>query len=180
MPVGLRRRGRSAAWCLPLLLAAFLFGPFTRPASAQALFILRVLGGLLEPNVPAPEPGASAPAVPGSTPEDQFQQQLLQGDLPTLNQACLEAANFGFNQRLRLLQARLLEMAPAPQPLPTVLANANALLSCRAPDAALSAINGWCSVGAPPRRACTTDWLQKLWKRWLRGCLPTWKPRPCL
>ena len=160
MPVGLRRRGRSVAWCLPLLLAAFLFGPFTRPASAQALFILRVLGGLLEPNVPAPEPGASAPAVPGSTPEDQFQQQLLQGDLPTLNQACLEAANFGFNQRLRLLQARLLEMAPAPQPLPTVLANANALLSCRAPDAALAVLNRYSPAAGLER----DQWLVQRWR----------------
>ena len=94
---------------LLLGLMALLLAP---PARAQELFILRVIGGFFEPKAPVPEPGPSAPAVPGSMPEAQFQELLVKGDLQALNLACVEADGFGFNKRLQLLQARLLEMAP--------------------------------------------------------------------
>jgi hypothetical protein len=42
---------------------------------------------------------------------------------------------------LQLLQERLLTAAPAPQPLSVVLVNANALLTCLAPDGALQVLN---------------------------------------
>lgn len=142
---------------LVLALAAGLLAP---PARAQELFILRVIGGFFEPKAPVPEPGPSAPAMPGSMPEAQFQELLLKGDLPALNLACLEADAFGFTKRMQLLQARLLQIAPAPQPFPTVLVNANALLSCRAPDGALIVLNRF-----SPRAGVERDqWLVQRWR----------------
>ncbi len=130
------------------------------PARAQELFILRVIGGFFEPKAPVPEPGPSAPAVPGSMPEAQFQELLVKGDLTALNTACLEADGFGFTKRLQLLQARLLEIAPPPQPFQTVLVNANGLLSCRAPDGALAVLNRY-SPRVGEERA---QWLVQRWR----------------
>ena len=129
-------------------------------ADAQELFILRLIGGFFEPKAPLVEPGPSAPAVPGSMPESQFQELLLKGDLPALNLACVEADRFGFNKRLQLLQARLLAIAPAPQPFQTVLVNANALLSCRAPDAALMVLNRFSPHAGEER----DQWLVQRWR----------------
>ncbi|MEY3767619.1 MAG: hypothetical protein RLZZ11_689, partial [Cyanobacteriota bacterium] len=56
--------------------------------------------------------------------------------------------------------ARLLEIAPAPQPLQTVLVNANALLSCRAPDAALAVLNRY----SPPAGEERDQWLVQRWR----------------
>jgi hypothetical protein len=152
------RRARPWAWLL--LLAALLAGPLAPPASAQALLLLRVIGGFFEPKAPVPDPGPSAPPVPGSMPEAQFQELLLKGDLQALNQACLEAASFDFNKRLRLLQTRLLAIAPAPQPLQTVLVNANALISCRAPDGALAVLNRFSPLPGVER----DQWLVQRWR----------------
>ena len=130
------------------------------PASAQAQFLLRAVGGVFQSKPKAPEPGPSAPVVPGSMPEAEFQALLLKGDLAELNLACQEADSFGFTKRLQLLQARLLDMAPAPQPFQTVLVNANALLSCRAPDAALIVLNRY-----SPRPGVERDqWLVQRWR----------------
>ena len=139
------------------LAAAALAAP---PARAQQ-GIIQLLGGVLfERPAPVPEPGPSAPPLPGSTPEAQFQELLVQGDLPALNLACQEAVRFDFVTRLRLLQARLLVIAPAPQPLAVVLVNANALLSCRAPDAALTVLNRISPAPGPER----VQWLVQRWR----------------
>ena len=119
-----RLRGLRSRLLPALALLALVVGP-AGPARAQ-LGIIKLLGGFLfEKPAPVPEPGPSAPPVPGSTPEDQFQELLVKGDLPALNLACQEAVRFDFVTRLRLLQERLLAIAPAPQPLPVVLVNAN-------------------------------------------------------
>ena len=115
---------------------------------------------MLIPKAPPLKPGPSAPDRPGSTPEAVFQAQLRTADLPSLNLACQEAASFDFTTRLRLLQARLLAIAPAPQPLAVVLVNANALLSCRAPDAALSVLNRY----SPARGRGLEQWLVLRWR----------------
>lgn len=139
---------------LALALLALVLG---HPGAAQA----QLLGGFLfKKKAPVPEPGPSAPPLPGSTPEAQFQQLLVTGDLPALNLACQEAVRFDFVTRLRLLQARLLAIAPAPQPLPVVLVNANALLSCRAPDAALTVLNRFSPKPGPER----DQWLIQRWR----------------
>ncbi|MFM8543581.1 MAG: hypothetical protein ACKOAP_01075 [Vulcanococcus sp.] len=141
-----------------MALLALVLGP-AAPARAQ-LGIIKLLGGFLfEKPAPVPEPGPSAPAMPGSTPEAQFQELLLTGDLQTLNLACQEAVRFDFVTRLRLLQERLLAIAPAPQPLPVVLVNANALLSCKAPDAALTVLNRFSPKPGPER----DQWLIQRW-----------------
>jgi hypothetical protein len=155
-PVVTRSRLR---WALPLLLALTAWLAAS-PAPAQGLFILRAIGGFFEPKAPVPDPGPSAPPVPGSMPELQFQELLVTGDLPALNQACVEADGFGFTKRLQLLQARLLVMAPAPQPFQTVLVNANALLSCRAPDAALIVLNRF----SPEPGLERDQWLVQRWR----------------
>jgi len=150
------RRPASRWRRLPILLAfPFLTG---LPAQAQGN-LLRQLERLFNPPVVA-KPGPSAPVVPGSTPETQFQQELLTGDLPTLNRACAEAVRFDFTTRLRLLQERLLAIAPAPQPLPVVLVNANALLSCKAPDAALIVLNRF----SPQQGQERQQWLVQRWR----------------
>ena len=145
--------------CLAVLLA-LAAGLLAPPARAQELFILRVVGGFFERKAPVPEPGPSAPAVPGSMPEAQFQELLVKGDLPALNLACLEADAFGFTKRMQLLQARLLTIAPAPQPFQTVLVNANALLSCRAPDGALIVLNRF----SPSPGVERDQWLVQRWR----------------
>ena len=157
-PTG-RRSARVAARLASLLAAVALLLLPSAPARAQ-LGLLKLLGRFLERPAPAPKPGPSAPDRPGSTPEAVFQRQLKTADLPTLNQACQEAASFDFTTRLRLLQARLLTMAPAPQPLAVVLVNANALLSCRAPDAALSVLNRYSPAAGRGR----DQWLVLRWR----------------
>lgn len=142
-----------------LLLLVLLLLPL-RPVQAQELFLLKLLGGFFERKAPVPTPGPSAPPTPGATPEDQFQALLLSSDPLVLNQACLEAAAFNFQTRLRLLQQRLLLLAPPPQPFEQVLLNANALLSCRAPDGALQVLNRF-SPGSGQQRE---QWLVMRWR----------------
>lgn len=58
-----------------------------------------------------------------------------------LDEACQLARQGGASTSLRSLQRLLLLVRPAPQPLPVVLANADALLRCGAPDSALVVLN---------------------------------------
>jgi hypothetical protein len=144
----------TPARLLVLLLAAEL--ALLAPARAKLPFI----GNLLERPARVPPPGPSAPPTPGSTPEALFQQQLRTADLSTLNRACQEAADFNFTKRLQLLRERLLTAAPAPQPLAVVLVNANALLSCKAPEAALTVLNRYGPKAGPER----DQWLIQRWR----------------
>jgi len=61
--------------------------------------------------------------------------------LEQLDAACGRARSDGDLAALRRAQRALLVVAPAPQPLPVVLANADALLRCGAPDSALVVLN---------------------------------------
>lgn len=61
--------------------------------------------------------------------------------LEQLNAVCERARSDGDLAALRRAQRALLVVAPAPQPLPVVLANADALLRCGAPDSALVVLN---------------------------------------
>lgn len=156
-PVGARRR-QPWAWglaLLPLVLAAAL------PAEAKLPFIGDLFRGQPKPKVQGP----SAPELEGSTPEAEFQELLKTGDLRALNLACQEAASFDFVTRLQLLQQRLLTVAPPPQPFPVVLVNANALLSCRAPDAALEVLNRFGPAPGLERE----QWLVQRWRAAMAG-----------
>jgi len=139
-----------------LVLALGTAGLAAAPAAAK----LPLIGDLLPAKPVVRKLGPTAPVVPGSMPEAQFLALLKTGDLQALNRACQEAAGFGFTQRLQLLQARLLTVAPPPQPLAVVLVNANALLTCRAPDAALAVLNRF-----GPRPGLERDqWLLMRWR----------------
>jgi len=61
--------------------------------------------------------------------------------LAQLDAVCERARSDGDLAALRRAQRALLVVAPAPQPLPVVLANADALLRCGAPDSALVVLN---------------------------------------
>ncbi|MFM8545475.1 MAG: hypothetical protein ACKOAP_10900 [Vulcanococcus sp.] len=129
-------RRRPRRWALGAA-AVLLLGNAVAPALAK----IPILGDLLPAKPVVRKLGPTAPVVAGSMPEAQFLQLLNSSNLQALNLACREAVDFGFDQRLQLLQARLMTAAPAPQPLSVVLVNANALLTCLAPDGALAVLN---------------------------------------
>jgi hypothetical protein len=80
--------------------------------------------------------------------------------LEALDQACLVARQRGDLQALRSIQRKLLMVSPAPQPLAVVLANADALLRCGAPDAALTVLNRF----SPAPGAESVQWLLLQWR----------------
>ena len=151
-PARHRRRSRlplAVAVALPLLLVG---------ATTAALAKIPLIGDLLPAKPVVRKLGRTAPVVPGSMTEAQFLALLKSSDLQALNLGCREAVSFGFDQRVQLLQARLLTAAPAPQPLPVVLVNANALLTCLAPDGALAVLNRY---GPRPGREQEQWWLMR-------------------
>ncbi len=85
---------------------------------------------------------------------------LASGDLRGLDGACAMAVNQGDGPRLRLLQRRLLSLHPAPQPLAVVLANADVLLRCEAPDGALQVL----ARISPAPGAERIQWLVMQWR----------------
>lgn len=62
--------------------------------------------------------------------------------------------------RLRLIRDRLLTVLPAPQPLPVVLANADVLIGCRQPQAALKVLDRI----SPAAGAERLQWLLMQWR----------------
>ena len=91
---------------------------------------------------------------------DLAKRVLASSDLTVLNRACLQAARADQGTFLQLLRLRLLAVKPAPQPLAVVLANAEALVSCRAPDAALNVLNRY----GPAPGSERTLWLLAQWR----------------
>ncbi len=126
------------------------------------------------PPDPAPAPqaepsgtenGAAAaatetPEAPPLLSDEAFAAVLRDGDLEELDAACRESAAADLLERLRQLQQRLLAIHPAPQPLPVVLANADVLLSCRAPSEAMDVLNRY----GPAPGAERVQWLQLQWR----------------
>lgn len=105
-------------------------------------------------------PSAAAAGEPQAMSEPAFAAALASEDLMALEQACQDAARFDLPSRLRMLRDRLLAMRPAPQPFPVVLSNANALISCRAPEAALSVLDRY----GPGAGAERQQWLIQQWR----------------
>ncbi|KEF43080.1 MAG: hypothetical protein ER33_02430 [Cyanobium sp. CACIAM 14] len=152
-------RGRRLA--RPLLALAAL--GLTLPAVAQPAA-----------GIPSPEPAASraaparpdnaeaetSPEAPPLLSEKAFAEVLRSGDLEQLDAACRQSADADRKERLRQLQQRLLTIHPAPQPLPVVLANADVLLSCRAPSEAMTVLNRY----GPAAGAERVQWLQLQWR----------------
>ena len=111
-------------------------------------------------------PGSAGPGSPVSLqpaapmPQEAFEIVLIEGGLPDLKLACEESASFGVNERLQLLRDRLMQVAPAPQTFDVVMANARALMSCKAPDSAQVVLSRY-GPGPGPRRR---EWLLLSWQ----------------
>ena len=86
--------------------------------------------------------------------------QPVPGTLDQLAQACQVAVAQGNASSVTLLQQRLLAVKPAPQPLAVVLANADGLLTCQAPDLALQVLARYSPAPGPDR----TLWLAMQWR----------------
>ncbi len=106
----------------------------------------------------APLPAASVSPPPLS--DAAFAVQLAAADLGGLDQLCQRSLEDGLPSRLRSLRQRLLLIHPAPQPLPVVLANADVLLTCRAPAAALEVLDRF----GPGPGAERVQWLLLQWR----------------
>ena len=105
-------------------------------------------------------PAALLAAAPPATPDPALAALLRSGDLSALDGACTAALKRGDGPELRRLQQRLLTIHPAPQPLAVVLANADSLLRCGAPDGALQVL---ARVG-PAAGAERVQWLVLQWR----------------
>ncbi|MCT0206977.1 hypothetical protein [Synechococcus sp. CS-1332] len=117
------------------------------------------------PAVDGAETGASGPPQESEEPppilsDKAFADLLRDGDLEQLDVACRQSAEADLGERLRQLQQRLLTLHPAPQPLEVVLANADVLLSCRAPSEAMDVLNRF----GPAAGAERIQWLQLQWR----------------
>jgi hypothetical protein len=149
---GLTRRSGRAAGLLTLLLLGLNAGGGSRAQSQPTGAPIPI------PQVALPMPTRSMPALPMDEPV--FAAALASDQLPLLEQACQDAARFDLPVRLRQLKDRLVALNPAPQPLPVVLANANALISCLAPEAALSVLDRY----GPGPGLERQQWLTLQWR----------------
>ena len=102
----------------------------------------------------------AAPVLEQAMAPEAFEAVLLEGDIPALQLACADAAQFGLEERLRLLRNRLLVVAPAPQPFEVVMANARALMQCKAPDSVPVVLSRYGPASGRQRR----DWLLLSWQ----------------
>ena len=119
--------------------------------------------------IPGPGPAASPPlspgeAVPAPAPpplsQAEFQELLRLGTLEQLAEGCQRVVADDRLERLRRIRERLLLILPAPQPLPVVLANAEVLLSCHQPQAALTVLDRI----SPAAGAERLQWLLMEWR----------------
>ena len=109
----------------------------------------------LEPLTP---PAAAGPPPP--LPEEEFLAILERGDLDELAATCPRLIEAGDQERLRRLHERLVELHPSPQPYEVVMADAEVLLNCAAPQAALTVLDRY-GPGPGPRRQA---WLELQWR----------------
>jgi hypothetical protein len=111
--------------------------------------------------VPPPTAAATTPPAPvAPLSEAEFAALLQLSDLDQLNAGCLRVVQDDNPTRLRLLQNHLLALHPAPQTLPVLLANAEVLLTCRGPQAALQVLE---RIG-PGAGAGRVQWLLMQWR----------------
>lgn len=158
------------AWPLGWLGRVLLAPALLAPAVLMGFVVPRSAGAQTAPpeRVARPSPALAAsplappgsPVDPGASPELALKSVLASNDLALLNRACLQAARADQVASLQQLRQRLLAVKPAPQPLAVVLTNAEALVSCRAPDDALSVLNRY---GPAPGHERTL-WLLAQWR----------------
>jgi len=151
-----RGRGRTLVVGLSALLLQATAAPLL-PAAAGA--------------IPGPGPGPAGPpppslgqATPAPAPpplsQAEFQELLRHGTLEQLAEGCQRVVEEDRLDRLRRIRERLLLILPAPQPLPVVLANAEVLLSCHQPQAALTVLDRI----SPAAGAERLQWLLMQWR----------------
>jgi len=146
-------------WILPLALICLgLQAPWAAaqgapPPPAGAALVPPPVGG------GSGSAGTEGEAVEPLSPA-AFQRLLRQGSLEAIDQACQEAIATDRLDRLRQLRDRLLLIHPPPQPLPVVLANAEVLLRCRQPTAALTVLDRYGPAGGAER----LQWLLLEWR----------------
>ncbi len=103
---------------------------------------------------------ATSASVKEPMAEVVYRQLLREGEIPDLAAACADADLFGINARLEELRDRLMVIAPPPQPFDVVMANARALMVCRAPDSTQSVLARFGPAPGRQRR----DWLLLSWQ----------------
>ena len=110
----------------------------------------------------AAPPLAPAPVQPVVLPmsKEAFETVLKDGGIPQLSAACADADRFGLQERLRLLRDRLMLVAPAPQPFAVVMANARALMACKAPDSTQIVLSRF----GPGPGSARREWLLLSWQ----------------
>jgi len=141
--------------------------PFSALGKRGACLAVLLGFSLVLPRVRA-LPAQPVPAKPVSTQPGKLGEQagpnrktLLQtGTLDQLAQACQQAVAEGDVSSVQLLQLRLMAIKPAPQPLAVVLANADGLLTCQAPDLALQVLARYSPAPGPDRAV----WLSMQWR----------------
>lgn len=122
----------------------------------SALVLLAALGWAL---APPPAEARKAKAVPSAR-EQALAPVLRSGSLDALALVCEQLVAEGDARLLQMVQARLLTLKPAPQPLAVVLANADVLLRCQAPQAALRVLERYGPAPGVERR----QWLLLRWQ----------------
>ena len=92
--------------------------------------------------------------------EERFQTVLLEMDVSAAQQACLDPLIADSDRRRQALRDRLLALHPVIDSLELVLANAEALMSCGAPEAAAVVLNRYSPRVGDERR----QWLLLRWR----------------
>ena len=148
------------ATAAPLLPAAAATA--SSPAAAsQRVPVPAAISGPEPAATPPPSPGQAVPAsAPPPLSQAEFQELLRQGTLEQLAEGCQRVVEEDRLERLRRIRERLLLILPAPQPLPVVLANAEVLLSCHQPLAALTVLDRI----SPAAGAERLQWLLMEWR----------------
>ena len=165
-----RSRGRVLAVGLSALLLQAIAAPLLPAAAATASSpaaasprgpVPGPISGPVPAATPLPPSGQAAPAsAPPPLSQAEFQELLRQGSLEQLAEGCQRVVEEDRLDRLRRIRERLLLILPAPQPLPVVLANAEVLLSCHQPQAALTVLDRI----SPAAGAERVQWLLMEWR----------------
>ena len=145
------------AWAAPDPAAAP--SSLAQPSAAAGAAASPPLASIVSPTGLAPTgPAAAVPAPVLS--EAAFAKLIATASLESLDPLCRQLVEAEELVRLRLVRQRLLAMHPAPQPLAVVLANADVLLSCQAPDGALRVLERY----GPAPGAEQVQWLTLQWR----------------
>jgi hypothetical protein len=155
-PLQQRLAMEPAALELAPIAPATVGTPASEPAPPAA-------GAAAEPAIPAAEPATGSlesAEPPPPLPEEEFVAILERGDRDELATTCTLLIDAGDQARLRRLHERLVELHPSPQSYEVVVADAEALLGCAAPQAALTVLDRFGPAPGPRRQA----WLELQWR----------------